>query len=481
MFKKLLLIVTVLLVPNLAQAAAVDLSTIGLLQSSINTAFDSIFQSLSTTCVSWLGGFILLQMVFTQGSGLLQGADWERVWAKFLGGLFWAGICVYIFSNGADFIKSMANYFLDMAAGLTGKPFDPGYPLQVGINSAVGLLNALDKEHSVFASLNPFPSIMMGLVSLVILASCVVISFRIFMIIVETKIVIALSPISFALMGLTALRDQGFVPLKYLIAMAYRVFVLGAILVAMSIFSTSLVSAIQNLPPLSDANVWPAVWAAAIGYSLLGALAWNSNAIASQLASGTSGMTTSDVGGAGAIAAAVGGALGAGVGGAMGAGLGAAKSGIGGGIQAMSDFMKSMGSGVGANNVSDMGSGGLNAAPLKPDAPLNSLGPNAIEKADGPKTEPNPNEFTPPPQQEQGRDKGRDDAREERRQAAAAKKAGGETADVAAGSGATAGIGGTGSSGTGRGVMDHLSEINRHATNGQTHAVQVSMNTHHDL
>lgn len=504
MFKKLsLALLWLFAMPALAQSTdTVDLSTIGLLNSAMSSALDVISTSLTTTCINWLGAFIGLQMVFTQGSGLLQGVDWDRAWAKFLGGLFWAGICIYIFSNGADFIKGMANYLLNLAAGLSGSPFDPAYPIKVGLDSSTQLLEALDKGRGIFGNLNPFPSIMMGLVCLVILATCAVIAFRLLMISIETKIVIALSPISFALMGLNALRDQGFVPLKYLISMAYRVLILGAVLAAMAKFSAALVPVFNNLPPLSSGGSWAPCWAAAIGYSLLGALAYNSNAIAAQLSSGTSSMTTSDMGGAGAMGAAVAAALGAGVGGALGAATGSKP------VQAMADWSKEAfaGNHAGIKNAGEMGSGGLSTSALKPDSPSLSVGgrggsssgdmggnassdtgagpgagdsntPVAGGQVDsGPGGVITPNSLP----DQNARDPARDAARAERRAAsAAAKKAGGAT-DSPAGSGTTAGIGGTGGPG-GKGFLDRLSAAHDQAISGPTHTVNVSLNTHHDL
>ena len=524
--KKILMTLVLLAIPVFALAQAVstpvDNSTIGLLSTSLSTALDATFNKLTTVCVTWLGGFILLQMIFTQISNLLNDGDLARAGAKFAGGFFWAMMCYYLFFHAPDFIKSMSNYLMGLASGLSGNPFNPSYPIDVGINSAGNLLNSINGR-GIFANLNPFPAIMMGLVSLIILASCAVIAFRIFMILVETKIVIALSPISFSLMGMNALRDQGFVPLKYLIAMAYRVLVLGAVLAAMAAFSAALVSVIANLPPLSSSSVWPPVWVAAIGYSLIGALAWNSNAIASSLASGSSSMTTSDMGGPSAMAGAVGAAVGASLGPLIGKGLGAASDGAKGIRQLMAEGRANN---IGVRNGGDTGGGGgdLGMDLQKPDSVSRSLGDdkgidssgaNGSDSTDKgidsggangsgstnkgidsggandgtPAPAPGVGEFvdgqyggTPNtvPGSEITRDPARDAARAARR---AAKQSG---------TGQDAGIGGSSpdsptntdknsTTGSKKGVLDHLGDIHEQASSGQTHAVHVSINTHHDL
>lgn len=476
--------------PAFADGTKLDLSTIDLVQSSLGTALDGIFNSLTNTCVKWLGGFLLLQMIWTQIMGMINGADIEKAWGKWLMGFFWAGLCLYIYESGADFIRSIANYIMNLAAGLTGQPFTPTYPITTGLADASDLLKAFDKGQSILGSLNPFPAIMMGLISLVILAACTLIAFRIFMIAVETKIVIALSPISFALMGLNALRDQGFAPIKYLIAMGYRIFVLGAVLAAMTSFSHALVAVFQNLPASNSPSVWPPIWAAAIGYSLLGALAWNSNSIAAHLASGSSAMTTADLGGPAAMASAVGGAVGAAVGQALGGSINKAAGKAG---QALSDWRKD--AGMGMSNASDNGAADLGAAALKPDFSP-SLGGNAVGggspagggdkpgdsgKSDGaPPPAGNPNDGfggVPNGQGESQRDAGRDAAREARRQV----RQGG-------GSGENAGIGGADSGAPPKpksdepkkkGVMDYLGKAHDQAMRSQAPAVHVTLNTHH--
>lgn len=481
--------------PAFADGTTPDLSTIDLVQSTIATALDTIFNSLSSICVKWLGGLLVLQMVWTQIMGMLSGsAELERSWGKLAAGIMWAGFCLFIFENGADFIRSMANYLLNLAAGLTGQPFTPTYPITTGLASASNLLNAFDKGQSILGMLNPFPAIMMGLVALVILATCTVIAFRIFMISVETKIVIALSPISFALMGLNALRDQGFAPIKYLIAMGYRVLVLGAVLAAMTTFSAALMVVFQNLPASSSSSVWPPVWAAAIGYSLLGALAWNANSIAAHLASGSSSMTSADLGGPAAMAAAVGGAVGAAVGNA----LGDTKNAISKLTQSMSDWKKEGGmeikNGSGAGGPDQLGLGQVPKPDFTPSSPTFSMGDEGGPRADDSKPDGGPEKTTPAPddnnksledhlkqfqpdaQPGERKDAARDAAREARRQA---RQSGGlgDNASIG-GANPDAGSGAPSSPKTGKSVMDHLHSMHDHASRNQAPAVHVTLNTH---
>lgn len=335
-----------------------------LLQQGIKDALDKIFDDIQTWALGVLGSFIILQFTWTHIHLLLNGAELEKVWAKFLTSLLWFGMCFYIFLNGPTFIKNTASQIMSKATGVTGSSFDPQSPIDTGISVASQLLETFDSNQSVLGSLNPFPSIMLGLISIVILGVSALLAFKIFMVFIETKMVIALSPLSFSLLGLSAFKDQGLAPLKYLVSMAIRMFLYGAVLSAMVIFSDSLITSFKSLPPSSDPSVWPPIWAAAIGYVLLGAVAIRVDSIAAMLASGSSQMSTGDSAAVGAIAGA-----------AMAAASGSAAIAASKPAMAMADVMKGMAGGGGSvSNASSSGLGASGGGLLTPPEPLSSLG-----------------------------------------------------------------------------------------------------------
>lgn len=340
-----------------AAFASPQTTAMELVQTSIASSLDKIFADLQTWTVKWLALFILLQFTWSNIGLLVSGAEWEKVWSKFLGSLFWFSICIYVFNNGPDFIKSTSNFLLSKATGTTGSTFDPFAPIEKGLEVASQLLVTLDGTKGILGSLNPFPSIMMGLVACVILAVSSLVAFKILMIFIETKIVIALSPLSFSLLGLNAFKDQGLAPFKYLVSLAYRVMILSAVITAMVVFSDSIIATFKTLPEASDPSVWPPIWAAAIGYALLGALTHRADSIAAMLASGTSQITTGDAAAVGAAAAA-----GAGAGAALGSAAGATGSATASSAakvpQAMSAIMAKLGGSSGSiSNASRNGAG----------------------------------------------------------------------------------------------------------------------------
>lgn len=299
---------TVLALLAISSAAFAQDGAIPILQKGLSQSLDKVFAQLQSVAVTWLGLFILVQFVLTNIQLIIREADIDigKVFSKLMGSLFWFGICIYIFNNGSDFIKNVGSYIVKQATGTTGVSFDPVEPIHKGIEITSTLLATVDKTQSVLQSLNPFPAIMMGIISIVILAVAALLAFKILMVFIETKMIIALSPLSFSLLGLNAFRDQGLAPLKYLVSMAIRMFLYGAVLAAMGVFSEALIAQFKSLPGSNSPSIWPPIWAAAMGFAALGAVALRVDSIAAVLASGSSQISTGDAiaGGAAAGAAA---------------------------------------------------------------------------------------------------------------------------------------------------------------------------------
>lgn len=447
--KKFLLFIVALLIATPAFSATQQAAT-ELLMHSMDTSLSTVSTTLQTLAIRWLGAFMLIQMIWTFVGQLSKGADLEGVFAKLTGTLIWAGFCIYVFENGAPFIKNVSNEFLAFGSGTVA--FDPTAPLNKGIEVASSLLEQLDKTQGIFQSLNPFPSIMMGIVCVVILATSALIAFKILMVFVETKIVIALSPLSFALLGIDALREQGFAPLKYLISLAYRIAIYVGILITVAAFSTEIIKEFSMLPAMSDPSVWPPIWAASFGYALLFGVAWKADSIATMLASGSSQMSTGDAAAVGAVAGA---AAAATVSGGSSVVSGAKSAGP------IGNLLKSMvaGGGTSAKNESGSGTGGTASEPA-PAPPRRS----DFESPGGKASSSSSATGHPPPQRQNVS----------------------PTPSTSSTKGQSAGIGGTAntdsSNGNGRKASfgDHLKELNEH-TQREGSTVHVSMNTHSEL
>lgn len=337
-----------------------------IVDGALKTARGATVTKIQTTAIMWLSLFIGLQFVITNIGLLRSGADIQAVFAKLAGSIAWFTFCFYVMSNGVDFVDKVTQQFFTTAADVAGTGnFSASYLTDWGLNLAAGLLDSVDKAKGggILAKLDFLPSIFAGVAALVILATAALIGFKIFMIKIEVTMIIMLAPLSFALLGLDALKDQGIAPFKALVSLAYRILLLGVIVSAMGVVGDDLMAVFSKVESGSITDIWKPVFGSLFGYLLLGYLAYRSDSIASSLASGGTNMGTADVG----IGAAAGGAAGGVIGGAIGAMAGGAAK-IG---QPMSDVIKSMmGTGGGSiANASPFGAGGASSVGDAPPAP----------------------------------------------------------------------------------------------------------------
>ncbi len=339
------------LIPAIANAGALDL-----LDTNLRGAITGAMGALQTTAILWLSSFVLIQFLITNIGLLKSGADIEAVFGKLLGSLLWFGFCFYVMSNGGEFIDKVSKGFFTTAGSISGAgSFDAGGIISQGADLAGMLLGKINSASGITDLF--MPSLIGGLLGVVIIATSALIAFKVFLIKIETMLIIMLSPLSFAFLGLNALKDQGIAPFKSLISLLYRVMFLALILKTMGGMSDNLIVVINSITSDSIDGIWSTVFAAVIAYALLGFLAFKSDSLASSLASGSTSFGTADVASAAALGAAAGAAVATG---GVAAAAGTAKGG-----QSMGDFLKSLGGGGGSiTNASNSGGGGRDAKPV---------------------------------------------------------------------------------------------------------------------
>lgn len=314
-----------------------------------------------------------LQFVITMYGELMKpGGDVEVIVPKLAKSVLWMGFCFWLLSDShaSNFIRNSIQYFLNHAIGFatgTGdQPFNATEIVKIGMDSIFNILETYKtiafngKWGGLDALINQIGSFMiyvflMGAVYAIIMLVVLYMSIKVFMVKIEALLVAMLLPLNVAFMGLNALRDQGFAPFKHMLALVYRILILGVIVGGMSRISSTILSYTQKV--VSDPNSNPhysyIMFGIVSGFVILAYLAFKSDSLASSLASGNSGMgSNSDAG------AALGGAVTAA---AMPAAAAAGAAGALGGK--LADLMKS-----GAiSNASSVGTGkSPDAAPPKP-------------------------------------------------------------------------------------------------------------------
>lgn len=373
-----------LILPSVAESAPVA-STI--VANALQTTVAAVTGQLQTLAIQWLSVFMLAQFLITNLGLLKSGADIEAVWGKLVGSLMWFGFCFYLVDNGPDFIKKVGGQIFMEAGTISGAPgiFSAGNLFDWGLRLSQVLMTSVNKADGDgwFPTLDFLPSLLTFVSCLIILAVSALIGFKIFVIKIELMITVMMAPLSFSFMALSSLKDQGMAPFKSLISLIYRVMILAVIVSAMEKVGTSLEAAFKAVGAGPSDTVWQPVFASLMVYALFGYLAWKSDSMAANLASGSTSLGTGDAATAAAAGAAAAAAVATGGAAAVGGG---AKA-----VQAMGDFMKGIGGGGGAiKNASTQGAGGSTSgtAPARP-AALSAGGGFATSKSGAPMKESN--------------------------------------------------------------------------------------------
>lgn len=463
-----------------AQTASIP--TDSMIVEIIMTALQSVSGQVTTRAMQWLSALMALQFVITNYK-LIPQAELDTVFAKFVGSLAWFGVCWYILAEGPEFVNRVGNSLFNN--------FAPNIPSASGIvASTVGVTTAMLVVAAAVGAANTTMGQAVLYFVLCVGGIGMYFAIKLFLIQLELVLVVVLSPISYALLGLNALRDQGIAPLKSLLSLAYRIIIYGVLYGAFTMIGNAMITVAQKYGSSGDIlsligsgwTMMKVLVAGVFSYAILLGLLYKSDAIAASLSSGATNMGSADVAGA-AMAGAAAGAL-----------MQGAVNAAGQPAQRIQDMAgKLFGrEGVGMNNASTEGMADLNAAVLKPEPVSASLmdtagssngtgrGNDRSSRSAPVPGSSNGLEFggvpNSSPSDTGGRDSARDAAREARRQ-------------ERSGSGKTAGIEGDLSKQVGdlvnamnnpkeKGVGQRLGEW--HQQVGQERAsTHVSINTHH--
>lgn len=332
-------------------------SSFDLIEASIIKLVAKSIDKLQSIGILWLSSFIMIQFLLTNMSFIKNSDDIGVVIGKLTMSIGWFGVCFYIIQNGPTFINKVGDGFFSTAAGLVGaSTFDAGNLIDVGVSTGANVITTV--QH--VAGLTDVGSVILaGVCAFFVLLVVSLIAFKVFMLKIELALVVMISPLSFAFLGLNSLKDQGLAPFKSLISLMYRTMLIGVVISAMDEITKNVTASLTSI--YSSAGffakitgigngVWPALLGLTISYLIIGYLAFKSDSIASSLASGSTNLGTSDV----ATAAAMGAAAGAAVvtGGASAASI----------PQAMGNFMKGL-PGGGGGSISDASSKGAGSTP----------------------------------------------------------------------------------------------------------------------
>jgi type IV secretion system protein TrbL len=346
-----------------AQTASATPASLGIAETAMGRAISSGTSEIQKHAIMWLSSFVLVQFVVTNIGLLKSGAEIDALIYKLMGSLLWFGFCFYLLENGPGFIDRVSKQFIGLGGVIAGTgTFSASYMIDWGVTLGVELLTAVDNAKAqdaggglipgagaVLAALNFLPSILAGVVAVVILCTAGLIAFKIFLITLEVGLIVMISPLSFSFLGLNALKDQGIAPFKSLISLIYRILVMAIICHSMTEVGTEMKRVFAEIGP-GSLEIWRPIFSSLFSYVLLGYMAYRSDSIASSLASGSTSLGTGDV----AQAAALGGAIGAALV-TAGSSAKASTPGVGASI---GNLMKNLSGGGSSGSVANAGAQG---------------------------------------------------------------------------------------------------------------------------
>ena len=382
---KRLLFAALLLFPVLS-LAAVDPT--GQTYDWIKVATEGVTGRLQTIGIRLFYTLTVLQLIITMYGQMATG-DVETAIAKLAKAVLWTLFCLWLMLNNTayNFIANTIQYFLNHAISWTTSTqsdFSVNGIIVGGMDalnntiraiaksaiptSTIGWLSALATGGGASLVTIIFGAIMIGIIVIIVIVTCAYIALKVFMVKIESALILAVLPLSLAFLGLSALREQGFAPFKSMLALIYRIVILGMVVGGMVNIGNALANYANSD---ADPNIVQVVLVAVFGYVLLAFLAYKSDQIASSLASGSANLGSGDAAGAAMAGAAAGAAVAA----ASGVAAGAGKS----GIKSMAEMMSNLSGGGGSiNNASTRGTGKTpEAAPTKASASIPSSAPSS--------------------------------------------------------------------------------------------------------
>lgn len=371
---RLLVIGALLFFPVLAWSQTADQGAADLSFNVMDTAMAGIATSLQKIGIKLFFALTMLQLVIT-GYGQVASGELDIGMAKWGKALIWTSFCLWLMTNdtASNFIGNTVQYFLSHAIGWAtnqqGVNFDVNSIIQVGIDSMGNVIQAAKTSASASADSNPsflsalihpqqtalsvvLGSLLLGLIVIIVLVTCGYVALKVFMVKIEAALVLAIMPLSLSFLGLSAMRDQGFAPFKSMLALIYRIVILGMIVGGMAKIGAAVNNYANNT---SGTNPLYILLVAVFGFVIMAFLAHKSDQIASSLASGSANLGSGDAIGTAAAAAAA-----AGVVAAAGA---AATGGAAPVASSMSEMMKGMTEGGGQITNASITGGGDSPAP----------------------------------------------------------------------------------------------------------------------
>lgn len=238
-----------------------------------------------------------LQWIATHWKEIFSG-DISSMFAKTVGVISWFGFSVFLLNN-SSLLSDMFSGYLNFAGVLSGIGVDGFSPGNI-ISNGILIIGKTNDAFSVAADSswwemgdNMVAALMLSFANIFTFIAFLMISLSVFVAQMEFWVLFSVAPLAFALIPLSAFRDQGIAPIKGLISLGLRLIILGVIVSVTKTMTTTLVSQLEAGLPKGTAMYEP-IWYYLAGMAGCAMMAMSAGKIASSIASGSASFSGTD-------------------------------------------------------------------------------------------------------------------------------------------------------------------------------------------
>lgn len=274
------------------------------LRANIQTASTSINANLVNVAIKTAAAALALQWILTHWKELFSG-ELSSILAKSVGMISWFGITYWLLDN-QDKFKDFFLGYLTLGGSISGNPvgFDPAMIVGQGIEVIINLDRSMDTLigatpwYSVITLLPEMFTMLFAMIFIFI--AYLVVALNVFIALIEFWLLFAVAPLAFALIPLSAFRDQGFAPIKGAISLGLRLVILAMIIAIMQNMSASIIAELQRRAGsdgaaiATTAGIFTHVWDFMAGMAACAMMSLMAGKIASSIASGSASFSGAD-------------------------------------------------------------------------------------------------------------------------------------------------------------------------------------------
>lgn len=231
-------------------AAVADAPSIDTVMHNFETASNSVSQRLVTTAKRTAVAALLLQWLLSYWKDVVGGSEIPAMLGKMVGMMMWCGASIWMIDN-IDLMNVLYKQYLALAGEISGlqSGFSPLSIVRKGQDVVTATHTAMaNRAGASWLAIgeNVLAAGSLIVTDVVILGAFFVLALSLFMVSVEFSMIMAITPLSLALIPLSALRDQGIAPLKGLLSVGLRVLILGVVMAVAQSLSDTVIASLNN-------------------------------------------------------------------------------------------------------------------------------------------------------------------------------------------------------------------------------------------